>query len=149
MDKTQAVERLERHALVTTIWLASGLIAGSLLHYGYLTGRAVFELAGFGALAVGFIGHVIVDAVLGTNFRPREVALGLVAYAASLLAFGLAVLTDDGLSNTSVLATSAGFISLFVIVVFYMAVSLGVRRAFDSFDVIREFRAGKSQESET
>lgn len=148
MEKPESVARLERHALVTAIWLPFGLTAGSLLHYGYLTGTPAFQLAGFGAVAAGFIGHVIVDAALGTTFRTREIALGLVAYATSLVAFGLAVLIG-GLSNASVLATSAGFVAIFLVVIFYMAVALGVRRAFDSFDVIREFRAGSSQESET
>lgn len=149
MDTLQKVERLERHVLVTAIWMSSGMIAASLLHYGFSNDSPAFELAGFGAVGLGFVGHILVNLILRTTFGSGEIALALTLYAVALVTFGLAVLTVSGLSQSTMVVTSIGLISLAAIVVFYMTIVLGVRRAFNSFDVIREFKAGKAQESET
>jgi hypothetical protein len=39
-------------------------------------------------------------------------------------------------------AMSVGFLALFAAVLFYMITHFGVRRVFDAFDVISDFRPG-------
>lgn len=135
-------EVLDRHALVMTIWLTAGLIAATLFHYGIGGGGALFILAAFAVVIAGFAGHVIVNVVLGGGFTMRELALGLVLYAAALVAFAGAALVSHDFAAHAFLPTSIGLIAIFAAFVFYLVVHSGVRRAFDAFDTVRSFRAG-------
>ena len=137
LTKTQA---LDRHALVMTVWLSCGLMAITLFHYGTGTGGALFILAGFAMILLGFIGHIIVNAALGSHFTVREKVLGLALYGASAVAFGLATLLSPDFRANAFVPTSAGFLLIFASIVFYMIVQFGLRRSFDGFDVIRSFR---------
>jgi len=142
MDATTGRPALDRHALVMTIWLSLGFAAAVLLHLGLSSGRTAAILGAFGVLVAAFLGHVVVNAVLGTRFSTRELALGLVLYGAALLAFGLAILLAPGFASRAFWPVSGGFALLLVVVVFYMITHFGVRGAFEGFDVIRSFRAG-------
>src|ERR1700729_1685665 len=85
------LDALDRHALVIAVWLPLLLVAAAVFHYGFGAGGWPFITAGFAVLIAAFAGHVIVNATLGTQFTPKEVALGLVVYCAGLLAAGLAL----------------------------------------------------------
>lgn len=139
MLPTDPTDRLDRHALVTAAWLPAGLVAATLLHYGLGAGGPVWTLAAFGAVLAGFGGHVLVNVVLGTEFSAREVALGLVLYGCAVLAVALGALAIDGFAERQFLAAAGGLALLVAAVVFYMVTRFGVRRAFENFDVIREF----------
>jgi hypothetical protein len=134
-------ERLDRHALVTALWLALGFVAIILFDQGFGGGSTWALAGGFGVVLAAFIGHVIVNAVCETGFTPRELALGLVVFGAGLIAFVLAVLAVPGFGERFFAVMSLGFVVLFVVVVFYMVTHYGVRRVFDAFDVIRDFRS--------
>ena len=138
-DRT-TIQALDRHALVMAVWLPAGLVAAALFHYGLGRGGPAFMLAGFGAILAAFAGHVIVNVLHGTNFTARELALGLVLYAAALVAFGVATLLRPGFAARAFVPMSAGLILIFASVVFTMVTRSGVRGAFESFDVIRTFR---------
>jgi hypothetical protein len=138
MLPSDRIERLDRHALVMAIWLPMGMVAVALMHYGLDAGGPVWVMAAFGMVLVAFAGHIIVNVVLRTEFSPREVAVGLVLYGCAVLATGLAVLLIDGFAARYFLAMSGGFALLAIAVVFYMVTRFGVRRAFETFDVIRE-----------
>ncbi|MGE0213559.1 MAG: hypothetical protein AB7S41_17865 [Parvibaculaceae bacterium] len=140
------MQAIDRHALVMTIWLSFGLVAASLFEYGFGAGGVFFVLAGFVVVLAAFAGHVIVNVVHRTTFTPRELALGLVIYAAALVSFGLATLLAPGFAARNFLPLSLGFLALFAVVVFYMVTHFGVRRVFDAFDVIRDFRPQGSAE---
>jgi len=131
--------RLDRHALVMAIWLPAGLIAVTLFHYGFTQGGAWWMLGAFGAVLGGFVAHVVANAALGTDFTARELALCLVIFALALLALGLAVFLVDGFAARFFLPVAGGLVVLVGAVVFYMLTRYGVRRAFEKFDVIRDF----------
>jgi hypothetical protein len=132
---------LDRHALVMAVWLSFGLVSITLLNYGVGAGGTPFILLAFAAIFAAFIGHVIVNAVYHTTFTPRELALGLVVYATGLVAFGAAMLLAPGFGARHFLAISGGFIAIFAAVLFYMITHFGVRRVFNAFDVVSDFRA--------
>jgi len=136
----RSMERLDRHALVMAIWMSFGLMALAVFRYGLADGSFIAVLSGFALVLTAFAGHVIVNAVTGIFFTPREVALALVTYVASLIAFAAAAVVSPGFREQHFLAFVLGFVALFAGVVFYMVTHLGVRRSFDSFDVIRRFR---------
>lgn len=139
MPPVDANSRLDRHALVLAVWLAAGFVAAALFHYGFAGGGAWWVLGGFGAFLAGFAGHVVANAVLGTDFTAREVALGLVLLALGLLADGLSVLAVEGFAARFFLPVTAGLAGLVAAVAFYMLTRYGVRSAFEKFDVIRDF----------
>ncbi|WP_137389431.1 hypothetical protein [Rhodoligotrophos defluvii] len=141
MDPMTPTERLDRHALVMAIWLAFGLVAAALFDYGLGSGGSWAIIAAFAVVVAAFIGHIIVNAVFRTSFTPKEVVLGLVIYGVGVLAFGMAALFSPGFGARAFLPISVGFVAVFAAVVFYMITHFGVRRAFEAFDVIREFRA--------
>ena len=134
------LDALDRHALVMAVWLPLALMAAALFHYGLGAGGWLFIAAGFAVVIAAFAGHVIVNVVLGTFFTPREVALGLLLYGAGLVAFGFAILLSPSFRGADALAVSLGFLSTAAAVTFTMVTWLGVRGAFESFDVIRRFR---------
>lgn len=139
MTALTRTEALDRHALVMAAWLAVGSVAAALFHYGLGKGGALFILLGFAAIVAGFVAHIVVNAVYRTTFTPRELALGLVVYAACLIAFGAGALLSPAVGKHFVLI-SLGFLAVFASVLFYMITHFGVRRVFEGFDVIRDFR---------
>ena len=59
---------------------------------------------------------------------------------AGLLAFGLAMLASPVLRAGGALPVSLGFLGTAAVVIATMVLWLGLRGAFDSFDVIRRFK---------
>jgi hypothetical protein len=130
---------LDRHALTTTIWLCCGFVAAACFSYGFGAGGVLFVACGFTVILAGFIAHIIVNAVHDAYFTSRELALGLIAYAVALVSFGLALLLSQDFARRQFLPVSLGLIIVPATVLFYMIVHFGVRRSFESFDVIRRF----------
>jgi hypothetical protein len=136
----RALDALDRHALVIAVWLPLLLVAAAVFHYGFGAGGWPFITAGFAVLIAAFAGHVIVNVALGTQFTPKEVALGLVVYCTGLLAAGFATLVSMVFRSHYALPVSLGFLGTATVVIFTMILWLGLRGAFDSFDVIRRFK---------
>jgi hypothetical protein len=140
VEPLSQAEALDRHALVLPIWLSLGLVAAALFGHGFGAGGAAFILAGFGVVLLAFLGHVIVNAIYRTGFTRRELALGLVLYAATLVGFGLATLVGSDLAARTFVPVSLGLVALSAVVIVYMIIHYGVRQSFEAFNVIREFR---------
>lgn len=131
-------DALDRHALVSAVWLPAGIVALGLFHHGFAGGGPWWVVAGFAALLAGYAAHVLVNAALSAPFTRYEVALALVVYAATGLALVLAVLFQPGFAASFFLAVAGGMAGLAAAVVFYMVTTLGARAAFGQFDVIRD-----------
>lgn len=138
-DSSRTWERLDRHSLVMSIWLAIGFVAIALLARGLQTTEAAPVLGAFGIVIAGFVGHVIINAVTGTRFTAREIALGLVIYALGLVGFLLSLLLHSRAVLALFVPLSAGLLVLALAVIFYMVTHFGARGAFRAFDVISDF----------
>jgi len=134
------MEPLDRHALVLSIWLSFGFAAAVFFRTAVGQVNWLFDVPAFAMIVAAFVGHVIVNAVTATSFTPKEVALGLAFYGAGLIALTVASLLSPAFATQQFLPCSLGFIAVFASVVFYMITRYGLRRAFESFDVIRQFR---------
>ena len=137
---TRELDALDRHALVMAVWLPLILVAAIAFHYGFGAGEWPFIGAGFAILIAAFAGHVIVNVILGTRFTVREVALGLVVYCAAALAVGFAMLLSPVFRTEFALAVSLGLLGTAAAIIITMIPWLGLRGAFESFDVIRRFK---------
>lgn len=139
------LKSLDRHALVTALWLGFAFLAVTLLKLGIEHANLWALSLGFASVLVGFIAHVLVNIVFRTLFTPREVALGLFVFAICLLWFGLAVIFYPQHRISLFLPIALGFLALTTAVIFTMITWLGVRGAFDSFDIIRRFGPEKKR----
>lgn len=148
-DDSRDLAALDRHALVMSTWLAIGFIALALLARGFPAADAAFVYSAFGTIIAGFVGHVIINAVSGTGFTPREVALGLVVYGIGLIGFLLALLLRSDPVLALFVPLSIGFLMLAVVVIFYMVTHFGARGAFRAFDVISDFGPDKVRRRDT
>lgn len=137
---TRELEALDRHALVMAIWLPFVMVAATAFHYGFGPGGWRFVVGGFAVLMAAFGAHVLVNVKLGTRFTAGELALGLVVYCTSVLAFGFATLLSPGFRSEFALPVSLGLLGTAAAVIVTMILWLGLRGAFNSFDVIRRFK---------
>lgn len=137
MEPREKADRLDRHALVMAIWLPLGFVALILFRLGTDDDTA-WVLGGFGALLLGFLGHVVVNTALKTDFTPGEVALGLVLFLVTLVVCGLTLLLVDEVAERLFLPLALGFGGLAAAVILYMVTRYGARGAFEGFDVIRD-----------
>ena len=146
MTELEPDAALDRHALVMGVWLALGLIATLLLHYGLGTGGLPAVAAGFAAVLTAVFAHVIVNAVYATTFTRRELALGLVIYLTGLLAVSLAALSSAAFRDHGFVPMAAGLAGSGAVIVIYMIIHFGVRGVFDAFNVIGDFRVDEDDE---
>jgi len=137
---TRELDALDRHALVMAVWLPLVLVAATAFHYDFGAGDWPFISAGFAVLIAAFAGHVIINVTLGTRFTVREVAFGLVVYCAGAIVFGFAMLLSPNFRSEYALPVSLGLLGTAAAIVITMILWLGLRGAFESFDVIRRFR---------
>jgi hypothetical protein len=139
------LESLDRHALVMALWLGFAFLAVTFLKLGinHLNWWALS--LGFGSVLAGFIAHVLVNVVFRTLFTPKEVAFGLFVFAICLLWFGLSVIFYPQHRFDLFLPIAVGFVVLSATVLFTMITWLGVRGAFESFDIIRRFGPEKKR----
>ena len=140
MAGMDAMERLDRHALVMAIWTPSAFAAATLLHMGLAMGGGGWWIAaGFAVIHAAFVGHIIVNAVLGTSFTTGETALGMAAFAAALVVLLVSALFGSPGTDARVfLPVGLGLASLVVAVVLYLVIAFGPRGAFRRFDIIRD-----------
>ena len=139
------LKSLDRHALVTALWLGFAFLAVTLLKLRIEHANLWALSLGFASVLAGFIAHVLVNIVFRTLFTPREVALGLFVFAICLLWFGLAVIFYPQHRISLFLPIALGFVALTTVMIFTMITWLGVRGAFDSFDIIRRFGPEKKR----
>ena len=134
---------LDRHAFVMALWLGFAFLAVTLLKLG-IEHVSWWALGfGFASMLVGFIAHVLVNVAFGTRFTQKEVALGLSVFAICLLWFGLAVIFYPQHRVGLFVPIAIGFMTLTASVIFTMITWLGLRGAFESFDIIRRFAPEK------
>jgi hypothetical protein len=138
MQSCEALDRLDRHALVLAIWLPAGFLALAVLAHGFRSEGAIWVLAGFVPILLGFAAHLVVNAVLGTDFTEREIALALTIAVAAIIALIAASLFDPGFAERFFLPSAGGLAGLAAFIIGYLVIRHGPRRAFEAFDIIRD-----------
>jgi hypothetical protein len=137
---TSGQDALDRHALVLAVWLPCVLAAAALFHFGFASGGWRGLAGGFLVIVGAFLGHVLINLIQGTRFTAKEVALGLVVYCVGALAFSLELLLSREFRAEWILPVSLGFLGTAAVVIATMVLWLGLRGAFEAFDVIRRFK---------
>jgi len=139
MDESEAAERLARHGLVMAIWIPSVFVSTALSHMGIIGGGAWWVAAGFAAIIIAFIAHIILNAVTGTSFTAGETALGGAVFVAAVICyFGALLIGDEGVRTAVLMPVGIGLALLICAVIVYLVIAYGPRKAFEKFDVIRD-----------
>lgn len=139
MEKMDAFDRLDRHALVMAMWTPAAFLAAALLMKGLGGAGIWWFVAAFAAIIVTFCCHIVANAILGAGFSTGERAMGVFAFAVSLSAYLVTLAAGSPETVGRIFApVGLGLLSLVVAVVAYMVIAHGPRRAFEAFDVIRD-----------
>lgn len=124
--------KIERGIVVFAIWAVFGFIGVGFITEGLVRDGYLTALIGIAGIALGFVGHLIVNFVFGQRFTNGETALGLVVFGAVVLSFILGWLTID-ISETD-FHVGLTLVSVVLLGAFaYVATRYGVRGAFSAF----------------
>ncbi|MCZ4291249.1 hypothetical protein [Hoeflea alexandrii] len=125
---------VERDLLVFSIWAVLGFGGLALLVEGFSRDSYVISLAATLTIILGFIAHIVVNAVFDCGFKPGETALGISAFGAVALAFiiGWAM---GGLSAADYWSGLTLLAALGFGLPIYLSTRYGMRGAFSSFHV--------------
>ena len=140
-------ERQERHGLVLSLWISFASMAVIFIHLGLSKDNWIFLSAGFVLFLVGFIGHIIVNAIAGTGFQTREAILGLFIFAVGILAFLISLIIGVEYSPANFITLFGGLVLILLTIIFYMITKHGLRESFDQFNIINSFNGSKSDVS--
>lgn len=122
----------ERGVLVFCIWSVLGFSGIGLFLEGLLLDSWALSAAGTVAVVLGFVAHIVVNAIFNSGFTRGETALGIAAYGLLALVFVLGAVGGEmsvadrysGLTLFGVVA--AGFLA-------YLFTRHGLRGAFSRF----------------
>ena len=53
---------LDRHALISAVWLPTGFVSLGIFHHGFSSGGPLWVLSGFAAVLAGYALHIIANA---------------------------------------------------------------------------------------
>ncbi len=123
----------EKRLAVSTSWGLCGPAGLCLVVSGFDAGVPAATLGGFAVLVLGFIAHVVINAVFRTGFSIGEVAAGFIAFGVALTVFILASLLDHRLAVADIAAGIAGFAALVACFVVYLVTRFGLKGAFSRF----------------
>ncbi|MFT3989605.1 hypothetical protein [Aestuariivirga sp.] len=123
---------IERRAAVFAVWMTLGTLGLCLVLQGISANALLLGLSGVAVLVAGFIGHIIVNAVFGTDFTQGEIAFGTAAgtVIAALVVMGW---MTGGATLTGQYIAGALMFVLLVSVLAYLVHRFGVRGMFSRF----------------
>ena len=131
-------EKLNRHALVVAIWSPVIFVAAIVFQIGLKIYNPVWIAAAFVIILLGFVSHVIVNAVLATEFTKGETALGAVCFTLAVMVFAVSgILSEDQNFYRLILPVTVGFSSLIGAIIIHLLIMYGPRKSLEKFDFIR------------
>ena len=128
--KQQADEAQEHRLAVMTCWAFFGSFGVCLILSGFAEQSMTAGLAGFLTVIVGFLAHVLLNAIYGAGFTQPEIALGLGSFVVGVLCYLASVLTNPSFGEANVASGLIGFSALAAAFVIYVIVNYGVRGSY-------------------
>src|SRR5437763_4976436 len=127
----QGVDEAQEHRLaVITGWAFFGSFGLCLIISGFAEDSMIAGLAGFLTLIVGFLAHVLLNAIYRARFTQPQIALGLGAFTVGVLCFIASVLVTPGFGEIDVATGLIGFSALAAAFVVYIIINYGVRGSY-------------------
>ena len=129
MSKSATVER---DLLVFSIWAVLGFGGLAFLLEGFYRDSYLVSSFGIAAIALGFVSHIIVNAIFDCGFKAGEAALGIGAFGVLALAFIIGWASGD-LSQNDYWSGLTLFAVLGFGMPVYLSTRYGLRGAFSHF----------------
>jgi hypothetical protein len=125
---------VERGILVFSIWGVFGVLGLGFLLEGFTRSAYFIALLGIGLIVVGFVAHIIVNAVFDQGFTNGETALGIGTLGVLALVFVLAW-AEGGMPEENFYAGLTFFGVIVSGFIAYLVTRYGLRGAFSRFHV--------------
>lgn len=123
---------VERDLLVYSVWAVFGVAGLAFLMEGFARDAYMLSLIGIVLIVAGFVAHFIVNAVLGTGFKPGETAIGISVFGVFALTF-IGGWASGGLSQSDYWSGLTLFAVLALGLPIYLSTRYGIRGAFSQF----------------
>lgn len=124
--------RTERSIVVFSNWAVFGFVGMGFVTEGFALDNYLVGLVGIAGIALGFVGHLVLNRVFDSGFTPGETALGLTLFGGVVLVFVLGWLFI-GYSQQDFFIGLTLFCMLVAGFVIYLATRYGLRGAFSYF----------------
>lgn len=129
------IRETEKRLAVMTNWAMFAPFGLCLILSGSAGGQWLVSLGGFAAFVLGFIAHVIINAIYRTTFSQGEIVVGFIGFGVTVLCFIVSWLTTPTLAAGDVIAGIAGFAALIACFVVYLITKFGLKGAFSKFHI--------------
>ena len=111
-------------------WAFFGSFGICLVLSGFAEDSMIAGLVGYFTLIVGFLAHVLINAIFRTNFTQPQIALGLGAFAVGVLCYIASLIANPDFKEIDVATGLVGFTALAATFVIYIIVNYGVRGSY-------------------
>jgi hypothetical protein len=138
MRHTDAAQ--EHRLAVMTGWAFFGSFGVCLILSGFAENSMIAGLAGYLTIIVGFLAHVLINAIFRANFTQPQIALGLGAFTVGVLCYIASLIANPGFKEIDVAMGLIGFTALAATFVIYIIVNYGVR---GSYQMVYRLHAGE------
>lgn len=128
--KQQTDEAQEHRLAVMTCWVFFGSFGVCLILSGFAEQSMTAGLAGFFTVIVGFLAHILLNAIYRAGFTQPQIALGLGAYTVGVLCYLASILVSPDFGEIDVATGLIGFSALAAAFVTYIIVNYGVRGSY-------------------
>jgi hypothetical protein len=129
---------IENRVAVYTNWAFFGSFGFCFALSGFASSNLLTGLAGYAALMLGFGAHIVINAIFKTSFSKGEVALGLIAFALSVLGFIGSWIFDPSFTMVNGVIGLAGFSAILACFIAYIVMKYGLRGSFTLIHRMRE-----------
>src|SRR5665213_3545321 len=120
----------EHQLAIMTNWAFFASFGFCFALSGFSEGDPIMGVAGFAAFVAAFIAHVIINRIFGFDFTNPQIALGLTAFAVSVLCFIANCLFDPSFGETDVIIGLIGFSAIMACFIVYVMINYGVRESY-------------------
>jgi hypothetical protein len=125
-----AIEQTEKKLAVETNWAFFGTFGSGFVLSGFGDGNLWMGLAGFAVFVLGFIAHVIINHLFGSDFSKGEIALGLIVFGISVLSFIGSWMFDPHFGGVNIIIGLAGFSAIVACLITYIVIKFGLKGSF-------------------
>lgn len=133
-----SIERIENRVAVYTNWALFGSFGFCFSVTGFFDSNLMVGLLGFAMFLIGFGAHLIINQIFNTGFSKSEVALALVVFGISVLAFVGSWVFDPSFNRVNSLIGLAGFGSIVAGFIAYIVIKFGLKESYSMIHRVRQ-----------
>jgi len=140
-DRTQNMKmaHIEQRVAVFTNWAFFGTFGFCLAQLGFAESDLVAGLAGFVIFLIGFAAHLIINKIFDSHFTNGEIALALILYGLSMIAFVASWLFDPNFTKVNLIIGLSGFTAILLSFIATLFIKFGIRESYLMVHRVRKY----------